>query len=289
MRSAECPATSADRVRRKLPPNAPVPNLVDVTAEAGLADFVTFAGERSSQLPEDMGPGAAWGDYDNDGDDDLFLGSAGGPLTAPSDRLASSALFENLAPGRFRRVSDFPEPRLIGLGAAWGDVDGDGWIDLVVTGYNSLLRSLARPDYLGTCLAETRDVEGALAQYLNPEETGALLSLGEVSLMRGQSSLARGPFRRRLPDEPSGRTGFLPVGVFAVEAAESRGRSEAPRGGAGSSGSRTAGTLGGRSAERRPSDWLPSSFASDRGITQDFIVSRRSLTIPRSSVVTLRS
>ena len=121
------------------PRDAPTPKLTDVTVEAGLADFVTFAGERTSQLPEDMGPGAAWGDYDNDGDDDLFLVSAGGPLTATPDQWAPSALFENIGSGRFRRVADFPEPRLIGLGAAWGDVDGDGWIDLIVTGYNALL------------------------------------------------------------------------------------------------------------------------------------------------------
>ena len=128
-----------DSLGRNLPRNAPTPTFVDVTVEAGLDGFVTFAGNRSSQLPEDMGPGAAWGDYDNDGDDDLFLVSAGGSLTALPDQLAPSALFENLGDGRFQRVAGFPEPRLIGLGAAWGDVDGDGWIDLVVTGYNTLL------------------------------------------------------------------------------------------------------------------------------------------------------
>jgi tetratricopeptide (TPR) repeat protein len=135
----EANADITESLARNLPRDAPAPRLVDITREAGLADFVTFAGDRSSQLPEDMGPGAAWGDYDNDGDDDLFLVSAGGPLTAPPERWAPSALFENAGGGRFRRVTDFPEPRVIGLGAAWGDVDGDGWIDLVVTGYNALL------------------------------------------------------------------------------------------------------------------------------------------------------
>lgn len=138
-RPGEVNTDITESLTRNLPRDAPAPKLVDVTQEAGLADFVTFAGERSSQLPEDMGPGAAWGDYDNDGDDDLFLVSAGGPLTAAPERLAPSALFENLGDGHFRRVADFPEPRVIGLGAAWGDVDGDGWIDLVVTGYNTLL------------------------------------------------------------------------------------------------------------------------------------------------------
>ena len=58
----EANADITESLRRNLPPDAPAPKLVDVTREAGLADFVTFAGDRSSQLPEDMGPGAAWGD-----------------------------------------------------------------------------------------------------------------------------------------------------------------------------------------------------------------------------------
>lgn len=135
----EAIAEITESLSKDLPSEAPKPALVDVTKEAGLADFVTFAGARSSQLPEDMGPGAAWGDYDNDGDDDLFLVSAGGTLSLPSEQRAPSALFENLGDGRFRRVADFPEPRIIGMGAAWGDANSDGWLDLVVTGFDALL------------------------------------------------------------------------------------------------------------------------------------------------------
>jgi hypothetical protein len=46
---------------RNLPPDAPKPKFTDVTSSAGLASFRTFAGERTSQLPEDVGrvpPGA---------------------------------------------------------------------------------------------------------------------------------------------------------------------------------------------------------------------------------------
>ncbi len=131
---------------RGLPAEAPAPAFTDVTAAAGLAGFRAFAGQRSSQLPEDMGSGLAWGDFDNDGDDDLFVVAAGGALTADPTTWAPSKLYENLTngpgggqPGRFREVADFPDTRIIGMGAAWGDADGDGWLDLAVSGYDSLL------------------------------------------------------------------------------------------------------------------------------------------------------
>ncbi len=124
---------------RRLPADAPQPVFMDVTADAGLSGFVAFRGDRTSQLPEDMGPGAAWGDFDNDGDDDLFLVSAGGPMGSAAADLAPSQLYENVSGGRFRLIKDFPDTRSLGMAAAWGDVDGDGWIDLVVTGYDALL------------------------------------------------------------------------------------------------------------------------------------------------------
>ena len=121
-----------------LPTNAPLPRVVEVSQEAGLGGFLNFAGKRTSQLPEDMGPGLAWGDYDNDGDDDLFLVSAGGALDLADDLLIPSQLFENRGNGSFQPCQIFPEVRIRGMGAAWGDYDGDGYLDLAVTGYNAL-------------------------------------------------------------------------------------------------------------------------------------------------------
>jgi tetratricopeptide (TPR) repeat protein len=124
---------------RNLPNEAPKPAFTDVTREAGLASFHTFAGARTSQLPEDMGAGVAWGDFNNDGLDDVFLVSAGGPLNAPTEKLAPCELYENLGNGTFRKVEGFPETRIHGMAAAWADYDGDGYLDLIVTGYNTLL------------------------------------------------------------------------------------------------------------------------------------------------------
>lgn len=66
-----------------------------------------------------------WGDYDNDGFLDLFVWTAGGRL------------FKNLDGKSFDDMSErFPRlPIQISLGATWGDFDGDGFLDLYVGGY----------------------------------------------------------------------------------------------------------------------------------------------------------
>jgi len=127
-----------DRLAREVSTDAPEPRFTDVTAAAGLGAFRTFQGTRSSQLPEDMGSGAAWGDYDNDGDEDLLLVAAGGSLEGDRTRWAPTLLYENRGDGTFRRDETFPELRISGMAAAWGDFDADGWLDLVVTGYGAL-------------------------------------------------------------------------------------------------------------------------------------------------------
>jgi enediyne biosynthesis protein E4 len=124
---------------KNLPAGAPEPYFTDVTKAAGLAGFRQFQGQRSSQLPEDMGSGVAWGDFDNDGIDDLFVVSGGGPLDAPASQLAPSILYRNLGNGRFEKVQDFPDLRIHGMSAAWADYNNDGWLDLVVTGYDTIL------------------------------------------------------------------------------------------------------------------------------------------------------
>jgi hypothetical protein len=72
----------------------------------------------------DGSPGGAWGDYDNDGFQDLF--AAGNDGT--SDRL-----YHNNGDGTFTTVLNFL--RLSGsasLGGSWGDYDNDGYLDLLI-------------------------------------------------------------------------------------------------------------------------------------------------------------
>ncbi len=137
-----------DSLARDLPEGVPRISFEDVAAQRGI-DFQHFWGRRSTQLPEDMGSGAAWGDYDNDGDLDLYLCNIAGPLTASPEELsaspASNRLFQNDGRGNFSDATEAAGVgfRGIGMAAAWGDYDGDGFLDLVITAYgqNRLFRN----------------------------------------------------------------------------------------------------------------------------------------------------
>ncbi|MCA9177827.1 MAG: CRTAC1 family protein [Planctomycetales bacterium] len=161
-------------------PDVPLPKapFVDITEAAGI-DFVHESGAAGAKLlPETMGGGCAFLDYDGDGDQDLLLinsrrwpwdlgdkqagppsqatlvrpeGQAGPPSQATLVRpegpaTASSALFANDGHGAFRDVSaetGIDQLRLYGMGVAVGDYDNDGDVDLYVTavGENRLLRN----------------------------------------------------------------------------------------------------------------------------------------------------
>jgi enediyne biosynthesis protein E4 len=129
---------------RNLPDGHPVIPFTNVTEQAGI-DFVHFPGRRSTQLPEDMGSGVAWGDYDGDGDYDLYLCNIAGPMTASPAEIEASAgtnrLYRNNGDGLFTDVTVATglEYRGIGMAAAWADFDNDGDQDLSVSTYGAIL------------------------------------------------------------------------------------------------------------------------------------------------------
>ncbi len=103
----------------------------------------------------DEGVGVAWGDYDNDGDLDIYLVNNG----------QDNKLFRNDGGGSFTDVTSGP---LVGggydFGCTWGDYDNDGDLDLYVTmGYccNQLLRN----DGGGTFVDDTTGPLGDASSY----------------------------------------------------------------------------------------------------------------------------
>src|SRR5271169_6524351 len=92
----------------------------DVAGEMGIADV--------NQAGTGVSTGAVWGDYDNDGYEDLFLIKWGRP-----------ELFHNDQGHGFTRVTEqVGLPSWVNANTAiWFDYDGDGLLDLFVGGYYS--------------------------------------------------------------------------------------------------------------------------------------------------------
>ena len=120
----------------------------DVTSASGIA-FHHFNGAYGDKLlPETMGGGVAFLDFDHDGDADLlFINGTGWPWKAkPGPSGATMALYRNDGKGRFEDVTRGSglDVSFYGMAPAVGDFDNDGLVDLFVTGVggNRLFRNL---------------------------------------------------------------------------------------------------------------------------------------------------
>ena len=116
------------------------PFFVDATREAGL-DHPTVSGSPHKRfILESTGSGAAFFDYDGDGDLDLYV--VDGSTYANYGAGPGNVLYRNDG-GAFVAVVVGVEDRGWGMGVAVGDYDGDGQRDLYVTNYgaNALYRN----------------------------------------------------------------------------------------------------------------------------------------------------
>jgi len=126
-------------------PQPPPYGFTDITQAAGI-DFVHTNGAYGEKLiPEAIGSGVAFIDYDNDGDQDLLLVNSNWFPGQAQAETPTQALYRNDGSGRFSDVS--AETGLAFtcycMGAAVGDYDNDGWTDIYITalGRNRLLRN----------------------------------------------------------------------------------------------------------------------------------------------------
>jgi hypothetical protein len=126
----------------------PLSRFTEVTGPAGLT-FVHRNGAYGEKLlPETMGGGVAFFDFDADGDPDLlFVGSCEWPWRVQSGLdQPSLALYRNDGTGHFTDVTAGSglDVVLYGMGVAVGDYDNDGWVDVFITAVadNRLFRNL---------------------------------------------------------------------------------------------------------------------------------------------------
>lgn len=126
----------------------PPSRFTDITAASGIQFTHNNGALGEKLLPETMGGGVAFLDYDSDGDQDLlFINSTWWPGKTPAGKQPTTAsLYQNDGKGHFKDVTagsglDFS---CFGMGVAVGDFDNDGRPDVFITavGGNHLLQNL---------------------------------------------------------------------------------------------------------------------------------------------------
>ncbi len=133
-------------VEEDTPPQSP-PAVVfrDITAAAGIDCVHTNGAYGDKLMPETIGSGAAFLDYDNDADQDLLLINSSWFPGHEQEATPTLALYRNDGSGQFTEVTREAGLAIdtYGMGVAVGDFDNDGWDDLYITalGENYLLRN----------------------------------------------------------------------------------------------------------------------------------------------------
>jgi hypothetical protein len=124
------------------PPVTPAPLFEEVPASvSGISWVHDNAMSPQRFLPETLGPGCAFLDYDNDGWMDIYLVNSG-----PSDfykpaKPIRNALYKNNRDGTFTDVTEKAgvSGGTFGMGVAVADFDNDGWPDILVTSYGKCI------------------------------------------------------------------------------------------------------------------------------------------------------
>jgi enediyne biosynthesis protein E4 len=108
------------------------------SSKSGIVWIHDNARSEKRYLPETLGPGCAFLDYDNDGWMDVYLVNYGPCDFFKPAKPLSSALFRNNRDGSFVDVTTKAgvEGNMFGMGAAAGDYDNDGDTDLLLTAYD---------------------------------------------------------------------------------------------------------------------------------------------------------
>jgi hypothetical protein len=124
------------QTQTKAAPDTPSIQFRDVTQLAGIHFTHNNGAFGKKFLPETMGPGVAFIDYDNDGWPDIFLVN-GMDWPGHAQKHSTPKLYHNNHDGTFTDVTHKAglDIEMFGMGVAVGDYDNDGYDDLFVTAY----------------------------------------------------------------------------------------------------------------------------------------------------------
>ncbi len=133
----DSPVMAPRRAEQGTTASLPDVSFKDITRTAGI-DFVHENGAAGDRLlPETLGSGAAFFDFDNDGDQDLLLVNSdhweeGRPQGRPRP---TQVLYRNDGGGTFSEVTSAAglDAGFYGMGAAVGDYDNDGFVDVFLS------------------------------------------------------------------------------------------------------------------------------------------------------------
>jgi enediyne biosynthesis protein E4 len=135
--------TAGSGVARLLPGGPATPPLFEEipSTVSGITWVHDNAMSTEHYLPEALGPGCAFLDYDNDGWMDIYLVNSGPcDFFRPSKPLRN-ALYKNNRDGTFVDVTEKSgvSGGTFGMGVAVGDYDNDGWPDIFVTSFGNCI------------------------------------------------------------------------------------------------------------------------------------------------------
>ena len=136
--SNETPAPSTEATAPKLASSA-LPKFVDATAAADIHFAHVNGGSGRFYYVETYGSGAAFIDYDSDGDEDLYLVNGAVLPGFLERRVPKNVLYRNKGNGKFEeRTEDAGVgDEGYGMGVCAGDYNNDGHVDLYVANFGA--------------------------------------------------------------------------------------------------------------------------------------------------------
>jgi hypothetical protein len=160
--------------------NLPHVRFTDITEKAGIHFVHTNGGFGRKLLPETMGSGVAFIDYDKDDHQDLLLvNSCYWPGHEDRKKPAPTlALYRNRGDGTFEDVTKKVglDVTMYGMGVTVGDFDNDGYDDIFITGVggNRLFKNVPAEGG-GRCFVDVTRDAGDLARSSGWQTSGEFL------------------------------------------------------------------------------------------------------------------